>query len=98
MKSLLMTLVLMTGLAAAQLNAQSCCTPCPPQCCTPKSCKPGDAAAKCDVKACTPEQLKSCTAGNAGAASAQAVSTSGNRPQPAKPAAYASKQVAVRKD
>lgn len=97
MKSLLMTLMLLIGFAATQLSAQSSCTPCPPKCCVPSQCcKPGDSPAKCDVKACTPEQLKNCSTSNTGTTSAAA---SHNRPQPAKPiAARTVKQVATREN
>ena len=67
MKSLLMVLFLMGGIAISTVDAQSC-KPCPPECAA--SCKPGASAdaTKASIPgtaafaACSPEELAACQA------------------------------------
>jgi len=69
MKSLLMVLFLMGGIAISNANAQAC-TPCPPACVA--ACKPGASADASATQAslpgttvfasCSPEQLAACQA------------------------------------
>jgi len=44
MKNVLMIMLLLGGIAIQQIDAQSCCIPCPPGCCI-KSCSPAKGAA-----------------------------------------------------
>ncbi len=70
MKSLLMVLVLMGGIAISNADAQTC-KPCPPGCCV-AACKPGASASANATQtslpgtaafaACSPEELAACEA------------------------------------
>ncbi|MEK7254280.1 MAG: hypothetical protein AAB316_06010 [Bacteroidota bacterium] len=72
MKNALLTLLFLSGLAATQLNAQACCTPCPPGCCIlscgekSKSTAVNEKAGKTETAAatCTPAQLEACKKAN----------------------------------
>lgn len=74
MKNVLLILVCFIGVAIAQTDAQSCCNPCPPECCI-MPCNPdgtciGMDQMKCQADGkvvCTPEQLTACNSANASA-------------------------------
>ena len=64
MKNLLMLLFFTVAFAGAEMVAQSsCCTPCPPNCCTAGKASTVDGVAAKQVNqaaCCTPEQMKAC--------------------------------------
>jgi len=64
MKNLLMLLFFTVAFAGAEMVAQStCCTPCPPSCCTAGKASAVDGVAAKQVNqaaCCTPEQMKAC--------------------------------------